>query len=107
MSVIAPTVDSLGNGFVRYRWAGLVTGDSGAWLAAKLRDMTLTVEGTATTFAFQGTNDADGSNPRTLEDVDSTTAITAAGVYVIKEGPLLMRPLLTTGAVTVTLTGRP
>lgn len=108
MAVLAPSVLSLGNGFVKYTWGPLNGGDSGAWLAPRLRDMTITVEGTATAFTMQGSNAQDGSNPRTLEDVDSVTAITAAGVYVLKEGPQVIRPLLTTGGpVTVSLLGRP
>ena len=104
MAVIVPTVEALGNGRLAVTWAGLVAGDSGAWANLKgYRDKTVTVEGTATSFALQGTNDADGGNPRTLEDVDASTAITAVGVYVIKENPLLLRPLLTTGSVTVRL----
>lgn len=102
MAVIVPTAAALGNGRLAVTWAGMVTGDSGAWANLKgYRDKTVTVEGTATTFALQGTNDPDGGNPRTLEDVDFTTAITAVGVYVLKENPLLIRPLLTTGSVTV------
>jgi len=107
MAVIVPTLDSIGPGVMRCRWAGLVTGDSGAWAnLSRWRDKTVTVEGTATTFALQGTNDADGGNPRTVEDVDASTAITTAGIFNIKEGPGLMRPLLTTGAVTVTVVGK-
>ena len=102
MAVIVPTVEALGNGRLSVVWAGMVTGDTGAWANLKgYRDKTVTVEGTATTFALQGTNDADGGNPRTLEDVDASTAITAVGVFVIKENPLLIRPSLTTGSVTV------
>jgi hypothetical protein len=107
MAVIAPTVLSLGNGFVRYRWGPMAGGDSGAWVAARLRDMTISVEGTATSFAFQGSNSQDGSNPRTLQDVDGVTAMSAAGLFVLKEGALVMRPLLTSGNVTVDLVGRP
>ena len=97
--IVEPTIEALGDGVARVTWAGLQSGDSGAWMALpRYRDKTVTVEGTSvTTFALQGSNYPGGDAPRTLNDVDNTTAIDAAGMYVVKENPLLIRPLLTTG----------
>jgi hypothetical protein len=81
----------------------LVTGDVGEALGlAGYNDKTVTIVGTATTFALQGSNDL--SNWFTLHNIDNAdTAITAAGIFLIKENPLWIRPLLTTGSVTVIL----
>jgi len=82
----------------------LASGDSGAPVAAGGEsDKTVTITGTATTFALQGSNDL--VNWFTLHNLDNAdTPITAAGMFLIKENPLYIRPLLTTGSgVTVIL----
>lgn len=104
-----PTILSLGNGARRITWAGLGSGDTGAWVnVAGLRSLTVTIEGTTvTTIALQGSNQAENANPRTLEDEDGT-AITAAGIFKVKETPLSVRPSVTTGtAITVSLVATP
>lgn len=98
MPEILPTILALGSGVRRITWAGLAGGDTGAWVnVANAKQLIVTVEGTVTTFAFQGSNEAASANPRTLEDEDNT-ALTAAGIYKVKELPLTIRPNLTTGS---------
>lgn len=109
MSVIIPTIEAIKQNVLLVTWAGIEGGDSCLPVAlSNFTDKTLTVEGTVTTFAMQGSNLQSFANPRTLNDVAlSPSAITAAGVYTIKEVPLLMAPLLTTGSgVTVKMTCR-
>jgi len=80
-------------------WGPIAGGDTCTPLAlAGHSDKTVTIEGTVTAFALQGSNDPAFANPRTLNDINMTTAITTAGIFVIKEVPLLIRPLLTTGS---------
>lgn len=94
---------SIGGGSLRATWATLSTGDVGAVLGADgYNDKTVTIVGTATTFALQGSND--NSNWFTLHDIDMTTEITATGIYTIKENPVWIRPNLTTGSVDVVIT---
>ena len=104
MAVI-PFVLSTEGGATVVTWANMVTGDSGAPVAiAGHSDKTVHVIGTATAFALQGSNDPAFASPATLTDIDAAaTPITAAGIFTIKENPLLIAPLLTTGSVTVIL----
>lgn len=106
MATIVPVMTVIATAVQLIRWPSLNSGDDGAWVnVASALDLTATVEveagGSLTTFALQGTNSLEGANPRTLEDTDGT-AITALGVYRVKEKPLMIRPLVTTG-VTVTV----
>jgi hypothetical protein len=104
--VIIPTLEAIKANTIRVTWTGVAGGDTCLPVAlSNFPDKTVTIEGTVTTFALQGSNLQDFSNPRTLNDVNlSPSAITAAGVYTIKENPLLIAPLLTTGAgVTVSM----
>ena len=101
MATILPTDTVLGTGIRRITWSALDGGDDGAWVnVADAEEITVTVEvetgGSLTTYAFQGTNSPAGANPRTLEDTDGT-ALTALGVYRVKEKPGSIRPLVTTG----------
>jgi hypothetical protein len=104
MAVI-PWVYTTEGGAGIYTWGPIATGDTCQPLAIPGHsDKTITIEGTVTTFALQGSNDPTGANPRTLHDIDMTTPITAAGIYTIKENPLVIIPLLTTGSgVTVAI----
>lgn len=98
MATIAPTLRPIGNGRLEATWVLVANGDVGAPANFGHRsDLNVTVEGTITTFAFEGSNDQGFANPRTLEDTDGT-AVTAAGIYTVKESPKLVRPKLTTGA---------
>lgn len=108
MAEIVPTIEAIATGVLRVTWGPMEGGDAGSWVAlSKFSDKTVTVEGTATTFAFQGSNDSLGANPRTLLDVDGTTLISVAGHFAVKSNPLLIRPSLTTGTgVTVSLVAR-
>lgn len=94
------------NGALIVTWGALVTGDTGITLGlAGENDKTVTISGTATSFALQGSND--GTNWFTLSDIGpAATAITAVGIFVIKENPKFIRPLLTTGAVSVVICAR-
>lgn len=104
MAVI-PWVYTTEGGAGIYTWANINTGDTCQPLAIPGHsDKTVTIEGTVTTFALQGSNAPGGGNPRTLHDIDMTTLITTAGIFTIKENPLLIIPLLTTGTgVTVAI----
>jgi len=109
MSVIIPTIEAIKHNVLLVTWAGIEGGDTCLPVAlSNFTDKTVTIEGTVTTFAMQGSNAQDFSNPRTLNDVTlASPAITAAGIYTIKEVPLLMAPLLTTGSgVSVKMTCR-
>jgi hypothetical protein len=98
MSTIAYTMDQSGGGLLVV-WSSLGTGDSGSKLAmAGHSDKTVSVIGTATTFALLGSNDITGTNTFTLTDIFTGDPITATGMYVIKENPLLIWPLVTTGS---------
>ena len=101
MAEIAPTDLVLGTGIRRLTWSALDSGDNGLWVnVADAQEIDVTVEveagGSLTTFAFQGTNSPAGANPRTLEDTDGT-ALTALGVYRVKEKVMSIRPAVTTG----------
>lgn len=105
MAEIVPTITNLGNGRLKVAWGPMVTGDVGTpFNPGHRHDKTVTIKGTATTVAFQGSNEQAFGDAYTLEDVDGT-AITAAGIYTVEEHPALIRPLVTTGAdVVVTVT---
>ena len=101
MATILPTIAALGTGVRRITWSALDGGDDGAWVnVAAADEITVTVEvesgGSLDTYAFQGSNSPAGANPRTLEDTDGT-ALTALGVYRVKEKVGSIRPLVTTG----------
>jgi hypothetical protein len=108
MAEIVPTIEAIATGVLRIAWGPMGAGDTGSWVAlSRFSDKTVTVEGTIATFAFEGSNDPAGANPRTLLDVDGTTLINVAGHYAIKSNPLLIRPNLTAGsAVTVSVVAR-
>lgn len=102
MARIVPVVNALGLGKVEIIWDPIAGGDVCEVVAlAGFPDKTVTVEGTITTFALEGTNDPASANFRTLTDVDGITAITAAGIFTLKGNPLYVRPNLTTGSATV------
>lgn len=113
MAVIAPTIRPLGGGAVLVEWIGAAGGDTCDWISlTEYRDKTAQMGGTITAVVLQGTNDPAKGSPVTLNDVDNTTALTqaafaAGAMKVVKENPLYMRPVVTTGAaVAVRLTGR-
>ena len=113
MAVIAPTIKALGGGAVLVEWIGAAGGDTCDWISlTEYRDKTVQMGGTLTAVALQGTNNPDKSAPVSLSDVDNTTVLTqgafaAGAMKVLKENPLYIRPLVTTGtAVVVRLTGR-
>lgn len=101
MAVIAPELESPGARQVT--WTPIAGGDTCTPIGLSgYNDKTVTITGTVTTFALQGSNDL--TNWFTLNDIDMTTPIDAAGMFTIKENPLWIRPLLTTGSgVTVIL----
>jgi hypothetical protein len=89
-------------GGVLATWEELSDGDVGEALGlAGHNDKTVTIVGTATSFALEGSND--GVNWFTLHDIDMTTTITTAGIFTIKENPVYIRPNLTTGTVVVSI----
>lgn len=113
MAILAPTIRAIGGGAVLIEWPALAAGDSGDWISlTEYRDKTVQMTGGPAAAVIQGTNDPAKASPVTLFDVDNTTTLTQAALAggvakVIKENPLYIRPVITTGpAATVRITGR-
>lgn len=89
------------SGSILAKWVtAITTGNTGEPLGLSTRsDKTVTITGTATSFALQGSNN--GTDWFTLHDIDMSTAITSTGIFTIKENPVFIRPNTTTGSVTV------
>lgn len=111
MSTIANTFKEIGRGVFIHSWAALATNDDG--VPAQLvqaADRTVQVEGTfgGATCTIQGS--LDGTNWRTLTDLQGAAiAFTAAGIAMVMEATLYLRPIVTGGAgasINVTLLSR-
>lgn len=115
MTVAATTTQVLGNlngtndALVGWKvvWAGMVNGDVGAAVSFPgFADRTVQVEGTFGTggsVAAEGSNDA--TNFRALTDPQGTAiAITSAGIKAITEACVQVRPHVTAGDGTTSLT---
>ena len=102
MATIVPTLQPMGIGTLKVTWANLVTGDDGAYLnTAGWKEIILQIIGTATAFVMQSTHESGVKDtPVTLQD-DQGSNITAAGTHVVVQTGGSIRPLLTTGDVTV------
>ena len=112
-----------GNDYIMVRWAGLLNGDDGEWFTGALSygDRCFQVAGTfdTATLAIQGTNfippfngSQNPTQPLALTDPqgNALSGINAARIETIMEVPAAVRPLLTGGAgstsLTVIFTGR-
>jgi hypothetical protein len=112
MAVIAVTIDrnvSNNNGVVAFTWTPLTfTGlDSGAAVRfADYSDKTFQVLGTfgaSGAIVFEGSND--GTNWATLSNRQgSVTAVTAAGLFTSQDRAIWVRPRVTAGDATTSLT---
>ena len=93
---------------LRTLWSGLLNGDDGsAESTSRLSDKTVQVNGTfgaGGSVTIQGSND--GINWFTLTEADGTTpaTYTAAALAQLLENPLYVRPLVTAGDGTTSLT---
>ena len=109
--------------YIIIRWTGLASGDDGEWFTGALEygDRCIQVAGTfgTATLAIQGTNFLPPENgstlptqPLTLTDPqgNNLSGINAARIETIMEVPAAVRPLLTGGdgttSLTVIFTGR-
>lgn len=113
MATITPTHDGKGGGVVAVTWTPLANGDSGkaAGLSAN-PDKSVQVTGTFGTGGsvnLEGSND--GTNWEILNDaLGNAITLTAAGLVSVLENPLYVRPNVTAGdgttSLTVTVVGR-
>jgi hypothetical protein len=90
-------------------WTGLLTTDDGAWFDCRdFADRTVQVFGTFGAgggLTMQGSNEPTPTNPFTLTDQGGTNvALTAAGGRLLAEAPRWVRPLVTGGDGTTSLT---
>lgn len=111
MSTIASTFKEIGRGVFLHTWAALATNDDGTPAQlVQAADRTVQVEGTfgGATCTLQGS--LDGSNWRTLTDMQgSDLTFTAAGIAMVMEATIYTRPAITGGAgasINVTLLSR-
>ena len=112
MTVVNPSMVDLsqrfyGNTVVVYTWTPLTNGDSGAPVSGPgWADRTFQVEGTfgaGGTLIVEGSND--GVNYRTLDDpFGNALSITAVGVKQLTEVTLYVRPRISAGDGTTSLT---
>jgi hypothetical protein len=109
-----PTRDAVGNrlhpDYNEVTWTGLLQGDDGSWFdAGVFADQTFQVTGTfgGATVAIQGSNEPTPSTGFTLTDQAGLgLSWTAAGGKVSAEAPRWVRPLVTGGDGTTSLTVR-
>ena len=107
MATINATGTNIGIGVRLYSWTPLANGDNGNSLeAAATSDKTVQVVGTfgaGGTCVVQGSND--GTNWATLTDPDGTNlSFTASGLELVRENPRYIRPNVTAGDGTTSLT---
>ena len=90
---------SLRNNCLLVTWAKLDSGETGEWVELSSWPLkTVQISGdTVTTVVLQGSNEPAGANPQTLYDVDNTTLINKAGLFVLKGNPRFIRPVCGTG----------
>lgn len=100
--------ESLSLDTIDVTWTGLLQGDDGAWFDAReFADRTFQVLGTfgGATVAIQGSNEPTPGTAFTLTDqVGAALTFTAAGGRVAAEAPRWVRPLVTGGDGTTSLT---
>jgi hypothetical protein len=91
-------------------WTSLGQGDDGAWfMLGHYNDKCLHVWGTfgGATMTIQGSNEDAPTNPIALTDPTQTSiALIVAGIKQILENPLFIRPKITGGDGTTSLTAR-
>lgn len=84
-------------------WTGLLIGDTGQPVeVSHFPDRTVTIEGTFTgsTGLLEGSND--GTNYYTLKDIfENNVSATVAGMFLVAENPVYVRPRVTGGAGTL------
>lgn len=110
-ATLTPTTNNLRPGVQEVKWTLLANGDSGDWMTfPDLADKTVQVSGTfgaGGTVSIQGTNHSDNSNALILHATDAAgTALTFTGadIKVILENPGRIRPTVTAGDATTSLT---
>lgn len=110
MATVSGTGKWLGKGVHKHTWAALANGDSGSWLsAADLSDKSLHVYGT---FGTGGTLIMEGSNNEGVSAVSlndsrgegNALSFTAENLVTILENPERIRPRVTAGDGTTSLT---
>jgi len=107
MSTITPTIDQSESDVIRVTWATMANGDIGSPVTyPQWADRSVQIIGTfgaGGTVVIQGTND--GTNYSTLADVSGTAlSFTAAGFETIMDVPWKIRPNVTAGDGTTSLT---
>ena len=110
MAEVAFTFAPIGHGLVKYTWASLANGDTGAWVdMGRYIEANVQVYGTfgsGGNCQMQGTNESGTpSNPYTANDPQGNPLNigTAKGEQVL-EGPDRVRPSITAGDGTTDLT---
>jgi hypothetical protein len=88
-------------GTVIVEWNLPASGDDGDWVELpQFPDKSVMVTGTfgTTTVTIQGTNEADKTNPQTLNDPQGTAlTFTSARIEQILENPRFIRPIASAG----------
>ena len=108
MAIITPTSVNIGAGVTKYTWAAMANGDTGKPIAMPAAaDKTLQLLGTLSVggaCTIQGSND-DGTTYATLNDADGTALVlTALAISLIRENPSTIRPNITAGDGSTSLT---